>query len=90
VAKVQNTLTVPGAAVLCIGDSGERLGNDHELLEGPYGVSVGKVCDRPHTCWNLAPENLQGPAGLEALLKALEVVGKGTAKMHVPSLFSFG
>lgn len=89
VAKVQN-LTVPGSAVLCIGDSGERLGNDHELLEGPYGVSVGKVCDRPHTCWNLAPENLQGPAGLEVLLKALEVVGKGTAKMHVPSMFSFG
>ena len=90
VLKMRSALVVPDSAVLCIGDRGERLGNDHELLEGPYGVSVDKVCDRPHTCWNLAPDSVQGPAGLEMLLKALEVVGRGTAKMNVPYLFSFG
>jgi len=90
VIKLRQSLTVGDTAVLCIGDRGERLGNDHELLEGPHGISVGKVCDRPYTCWNLAPEEVQGPAGLQALLQALEVVGKGNAKMLVPHSFSFG
>jgi hypothetical protein len=90
VAKLRQSLAVCDAAVLCIGDRGERFGNDHELLEGPHGVSVGKVCDRLDTCWNLAPKEIQGPAGLQALLQALEVVGRGVARMRVPYSFSFG
>jgi hydroxymethylpyrimidine pyrophosphatase-like HAD family hydrolase len=90
VTKLRHWLAVGEVAVLCIGDRGERLGNDHDLLEGPCGISVGKVCDRPHTCWNLAPEEVQGPAGLQALLQALEVVGRGKAKLYVPHSFSFG
>jgi hypothetical protein len=90
VARIRDLFVVPARAVLCIGDRGERLGNDYELLEGPHGVSVGKVCDRPHTCWNLGPDIFQGPAGLLLLLKALKVVSRGTAKLYVPDSFSFG
>lgn len=90
VARLRLSLAVGGVAVLCIGDRGERFGNDHQLLEGPYGISVGKVCDRPDTCWNLAPVQAQGPTGLQALLQGLEVVGRGMAKLRVPQSFSFG
>jgi hydroxymethylpyrimidine pyrophosphatase-like HAD family hydrolase len=90
VSSIRRGLEISGTEILCIGDRGERLGNDHELLEGPYGVSVGKVCDRPKSCWNLAPDHLQGPAALETLLKALKVVDTGQVKLHVPVLFSLG
>jgi hypothetical protein len=90
VARIQKSLPVSASAVLCIGDRGERFGNDHDLLEGPHGLSVGKVCDRPHTCWNLAPDERQGPLGLQSILKALKVVSPGAAKLSVPETFSFG
>lgn len=90
IVKIRSRLREPAAAVLCLGDRGERLGNDHDLLAGPHGMSVGKVCDRPYTCWNLAPENAQGPLGLQLLLQALKVVSPGAAKLKVPHSFCFG
>lgn len=90
VARVRNQLTNSHNEILCVGDRGERFGNDHELLEGPHGISVGRVCDRQETCWNLSPEISQGPAGLIAILKALTALQPGTVKLSVPNSFSFG
>lgn len=90
VKAIRAKLLVPGTEILCIGDRGEPLGNDHELLEGPHGVSVGVVCDRLETGWNLAPEGFQGPDGLLSLLQALHVEQPGAAKMNVPISFTFG
>jgi hydroxymethylpyrimidine pyrophosphatase-like HAD family hydrolase len=44
-----------GDAVLCIGDKGRWPGNDFDLLDGPFSLSVDEVSSDPATCWNLAP-----------------------------------
>ena len=90
VGQIRKHFVIPEAQVLCIGDRGERFGNDHELLEGPFGVSVGEVCDRLDTCWNLTPESSSGPAGLLLMLKALTVPLRGKAKMIAPVSLSLG
>lgn len=42
-------------AVLCIGDRGRWPGNDFELLQHPFSLSVDQTSQDPLTCWNLAP-----------------------------------
>lgn len=61
----------PGGPVLSIGDSGSPLGNDHELLSGPYGVSVDSVCGSLQGCWSLFGSRLMGPAALVQVLRAM-------------------
>ena len=43
-----------GCEVLCIGDKGTYPGNDYELLQQPYSLSVFEVSPDPNTCWNIA------------------------------------
>lgn len=45
--------------VLCIGDSGDKEGNDFELLDDWKGLSVDMVSNRPDACWNLAPMGIR-------------------------------
>ena len=52
-----------GLSVLCVGDMGRPPGNDHELLSGPYSLSVGEASDDVRTCWNLLPPDVSGVAG---------------------------
>lgn len=59
-----------GAPVLGIGDSGSPLGNDHELLSHPHGVSVDSVCGSHHGGWTLFGSRLTGPAALLRILRA--------------------
>ncbi len=42
-------------AILCIGDRGRWPGNDFELLQHPFALSVDESSLDPSTCWNLAP-----------------------------------
>ncbi len=42
-------------AVLCIGDRGRWPGNDFELLQHQFALSVDQSSLDPSTCWNLAP-----------------------------------
>lgn len=58
-------------AVLTVGDSGTRSGNDYEMLAGPHGVSVGAVCGGLEGCWSLFGEAITGPEALLRLLKAV-------------------
>lgn len=73
-------------AILCVGDSGGRDGNDNELLSHAYGISVGTVCDRHDGCWTLFGKALTGPEALVRLLQALKHAGDGCVRMDVSSL----
>lgn len=44
-----------GGEILCIGDRGDLMGNDFELLGMPYSLSVDRVSAALDSCWNLAP-----------------------------------
>ena len=41
--------------ILTIGDRGQWPGNDYELLQHPFALSVDQTSQDPATCWNLAP-----------------------------------
>ena len=50
----------PDARILCIGDKGLWPGNDFDLLNEPFSLSVDEVSSDPATCWNLAPAGYRG------------------------------
>jgi fructoselysine-6-P-deglycase FrlB-like protein len=50
---VENIKQKYGHEVLCIGDMGKYPGNDYELLQMPYSLSVFEVSCDPHKCWNI-------------------------------------
>lgn len=85
VDRVRQTLP-NDLAVLCIGDSGGRDGNDNELLSHAHGISVGTVCDRHDGCWTLFGKTLTGPEALLRLLQALKRDGDGCVRIDVSSL----
>ncbi|TGQ77349.1 MULTISPECIES: HAD hydrolase family protein [unclassified Mesorhizobium] len=85
VDRVRQTLP-NDLAILCIGDSGGRDGNDNELLSHAHGISVGTVCDRHDGCWTLFGKTLTGPEALLRLLQALERDGDGCVRIDVSSL----
>lgn len=57
-----------GGDVLCVGDKGQWPGNDFDLLDNPFSLSVDQVSGDPRTCWNLAPT---GHRGVQATLDYL-------------------
>ena len=59
--------------ILIIGDQGQYEGNDFELLNLPYSLSVDKISSSPITCWNLSPIGLRGVRATLAVLRSLEV-----------------
>lgn len=67
----------PERAVLTVGDSGARSGNDYEMLAGPHGISVGAVCGGLGGCWSLFGDEITGPQALLRLLKAITPVSDG-------------
>lgn len=50
---------------LRLGDKGRWPGNDAELLDNPYGLSVDETSSHPQHCWALAPA---GVIGIQATL----------------------
>lgn len=55
--------------VLRIGDRGESGGNDFELLNSPYGLSVAGVSANPRSCWNLSSIGSGNVTGTLEILK---------------------
>lgn len=66
--------------ILCIGDCGNVVGNDFELLSTPFSLSVDKVSRSIDSCWYLCPDNIKG---VEATLFYLRHIkySKGTFKI---------
>lgn len=58
---------------LCIGDKGRWPGNDFELLNTAYSLSVNEVSLDPHTCWNLAPLGIRNTDACYLYLKAIKL-----------------
>lgn len=57
------------ATVVRIGDRGRWPGNDTDLLDDPYGLSVDEVSPSTEGCWGLSP---RGVLGLQATLYYLD------------------
>lgn len=72
--------------MLAVGDSGDRHGNDYELLGGEFGLSVDQVCEREISCWNLLPSHVSGPDGLLRILGGMRLAGAGRAQLDVSML----
>jgi len=69
--------------ILCIGDQGAWPGNDHELLQTPYSLSVDKPSLDPESCWNLAPPGYRGVQAALFYLRCIQVArGKATFKLR--------
>ena len=62
--------------VLCIGDRGKWPGNDFELLNTPYSLSVDETSENPNNCWNFLPLQHKGELGSISYLKSFRL-GKG-------------
>ena len=57
--------------VVRLGDRGKPLGNDWELLDDRYGLSVDQVSSHPKHCWALAPAGMKGVQATEHYLTRL-------------------
>ena len=57
--------------ILCVGDKGLWPGNDFELLNTPYSLSVDEVTKDPETCWNLSPIGHKGEQAVIDYLNSL-------------------
>jgi hypothetical protein len=77
-------------SILCVGDSGGLLGNDHVMLGMPYGVSVEHVCSRLDVCWSFFGYSKTGPKALLHLLRALKRGADGLTKLDVDALSDNG
>ncbi|MBI4446311.1 MAG: sucrose-6-phosphate hydrolase [Acidobacteria bacterium] len=66
-----------GSEVLSIGDRGQWPGNDFDLLNTPYSLSVDDVSADPETCWNIAPAGCRGVQALLEYLRCLQLREKG-------------
>lgn len=88
VRAMREGLVDPTATVLAIGDSGDGGGNDFDLLEGYFGLSVDRVCHRSDSCWNLLPPGVSGPDGLSLILGSLKLKRHGVAQLDVSNLFT--
>lgn len=74
----------PSSEILALGDRGCWPGNDHELLSGPYALSVDEVSPDPATAWNLCPSGQRGVGGVLHYLHALEPQREGGFRFRLP------
>ena len=61
---------------MIIGDQGQFGGNDFEMLNQPYSLSVNRISTSITTCWNLSPPGLRGSKATLSLLKAIKIKDK--------------
>lgn len=66
-----------GGSVLCIGDSGDEMGNDFELLNCANALSVGTVSTSMENCWNIASRGLLGPTATLEYFSNLKMLKRG-------------
>jgi hydroxymethylpyrimidine pyrophosphatase-like HAD family hydrolase len=81
--KLCETAGIKPEDILCVGDSGDTLGNDYALLGMPFGLSVDQVCCRVNVGWALFGGTARGPEALLHILKAFHRNPGGGFKMDV-------
>lgn len=72
------------SAILCIGDRGQFPGNDFDLLQEPYSLSVDETSTDPATCWNLAPRGYRGVQAADYYLRSLKRARGGGMRFVIP------
>lgn len=66
-----------GGELLCIGDSGDEFGNDYELLDSDFSLSVNRVSMSLSNCWNISSLGISGPTATKEYFDKLLVHKKG-------------
>lgn len=66
-----------GGDILCIGDSGDEFGNDYELLDSCFSLSVNHVSMSLLNCWNISSLGLSGPAATKEIFDKMLIQKKG-------------
>ena len=65
-----------GGEILCIGDSGDEFGNDYELLDTTFSLSVNHVSMSLTNCWNISTLGISGPTATKEYFDKLLVQKK--------------
>lgn len=81
VSEVISSLKNKDSKVITIGDKGKYPGNDFELLDHAYGLSVDTVSNDSYKCWNLAPAGIKGTQATLYYLSKLKSSSDGTVKL---------
>lgn len=78
----KRTKASDGAPVLRLGDKGRWPGNDCELLDDAFGLSVDEVSASTESCWGLSP---RGFLGIQATLYYLDRIDwqHGVGSIHL-------
>ena len=63
--------------VLCIGDKGQWPGNDFQLLDNKFGLSVDEVSPKFETCWNIASNGKRNISATIEYMNAMNFSDKG-------------
>lgn len=74
------------AVVLCLGDSGTILGNDHGLISSSSGISVDAVCCGRDGSWTVFGYEHSGPGALLKVLASLIPSDIGCVKFEADGL----
>lgn len=73
--KFEKYLGIPEHKMVRIGDQGDNLGNDFEMLNNGYSFSVGKFSSIPDVCWPVVRKKPELPAeiitGVDATVELL-------------------
>jgi hypothetical protein len=69
--------------ILIVGDQGQPSGNDFDLLNRPYSLSVDKVSPSLSHCWNISPAGWRGANATLSLIKAMHIE-KGMLYLNPP------
>jgi len=76
-SEVSKLLGIPRSYILRIGDQGKEGFNDYELLNSPYGFSVGSVSKNLYTCFPVLEKDkftlMEGAYGVAELLKIIHL-----------------
>lgn len=81
VVKALENRLPPSTEVVCFGDSGSQIGNDHAFLSHRLGISVGDVCGKANGSWSLFGASLIGPDALLRILRSM--VSSKDGKIHI-------
>jgi HAD superfamily hydrolase (TIGR01484 family) len=73
VEALKNMLPSSSQDILIVGDQGQPNGNDFDLLNRPYSLSVDKVSPSLSHCWNLSPAGRRGANATLSLIKAMHI-----------------
>jgi hydroxymethylpyrimidine pyrophosphatase-like HAD family hydrolase len=71
--KMKNILRSNYSDILCIGDKGKWPGNDFELLNTKYSLSVDEVSDDLNSCWNILSNNIKGEQAVIEYLQNIKI-----------------